>query len=502
MALNMRRTLSVVAAALMCSVQMGFAQEADVRIVLPDEPATLDPCMTAANVNGRVSSSNVYEALTMRDASDGRVVPMLATGWEEAGEKSWRFTLREGVTFHDGTPMTAEAVKYSIDRMLNQNLTCETRTKFFGETAMDVAVIDDRTVELTPPVRDPILPLKMSTVRIHSDAVPFDEFVRLADGSGPYRIADWAAGQHVLLARNDSYWGDAPSIGTAMFLWRGESSVRAAMIQQGEADLTPAIAVQDVSDGFGVSFPNAETTRLNLDQLKAPLDDIRIRRAINMAIDRDAMLGTVVSAESIKATQLILPQINGYNPDLPVWEYDREGAIALVDEARAAGVPVDTEIEFVGRIGHFANANEFHEAISIMLRDVGLNVKLNWYETAQKNQMQVKPFDEGRAPQIFVDQHDNTSGDPVFTLPSRWKSDGSQSKTNDAELDALMEVAMSATGEERTEAWKAVAARIDTIVPDAMLFHMVGYAAVGDRISYTPSMTTNSEVRLVDISLK
>lgn len=495
-------TSTAMGALLMLGAQTALSQDADVRIVLGEEPATLDPCMTAANVNGRVGSANVFEALTTRDPADGSVVPMLATGWEESGEKSWRFTLRDGVTFHDGTPMTAEAVKYSIDRMLNPNLTCETRTKFFGETGMDVAVIDATTVELTPATRDPILPLKMSTVRIHADSVPFDELVREADGTGPYQIAEWAAGQHVRLTAFDGYWGDKPSIATADFIWRAESSVRAAMVQQGEADLAPAIAEQDVIEGMGVSYPNAETTRLNLDSLKAPLDDIRVRKAINMAIDRDAMLGTIVSDKAFKANQLILPEINGYNPDLKQWDYDPEGAKALIEEARAAGVPVDVEIEFVGRIGHFPNANEFHEAIAIMLQQAGLNVKLNWYEAAQKNKMQVKPFDEARPPQIIVDQHDNTSGDPVFTLPSRWKSDGSQSKTADEALDALMDAAIAATGAERTDLWKQAAARIDELTPDAMLFHMVGFAAVGDRVVYTPSMTTNSEVRLADIALK
>lgn len=165
-------------------------------------------------------------------------------------------------------------------------------------------------------------------------------------------------------------------------------------------------------------------------------------------------------------------------------------------------MPVDDEIQLVGRIGHFPNAAEFHEVVAIMLNDIGLNVKLQWFEAAQKNRMQVKPFDEDRPPQIIVDQHDNTSGDPVFSLPARWSSDGSQSKTNDAELDRLMSEAAQATGDERVAKWKEVAERIDEILPDAMMFHMVGYAAVGDRIDFTPTMFTNSSIPLAQIELK
>lgn len=494
--------IAAATAVIMGTTVMAVGQGVDVRIVLPEEPATLDPCFTAANVNGRVGLSNVFEALTARDPINGQIMPALATGMEEVSDTTWRFTLREGVTFHDGSPVNGEAVKYSIERMLNPNLSCETRTKFFAASGVTVEVVDDLTIDITSEVRDPILPLKMSTVSIHPLSVSFDSPVRQAEGTGPYSIEEWAAGQHIRLQRNADYWGEAPGIDSAEFIWRSESSVRAAMVQQGEADLAPSIAVQDVTADLGTSYPNAETTRLNLDQLTPPLDDLRVRQAINLAIDRQAMLGTVVSAESILATQLIVPQINGYNHDLELWAYDQERARALIVEAAADGVPVDAEIEFVGRIGHFPNATEFHEVIAIMLQEVGLNVRLQWYEAAEKNRLQVKPFDENRRPQIIVDQHDNTSGDPVFTLPSRWHSEGAQSKTANAELDAMMDAATSATGEARTLAWQQVAAKIDELVPDAMLFHMVGYAAIGDRIEYVPSLVTNSEVRLSDINLK
>ena len=482
--------------------QPAAAQDVDVRIVLPEEPSTLDPCMAAANHNGQVNLHNIFEGMTQRDPDTGELIPSLATSWEESGDQAWTFTIRDGVTFHDGTELTPAAVKYSIERTLNPNLTCESRTKFFGDETYEVALSGDDAVEITTPVRDPILPLKMSNVMIHPESVPFDESARTAPGTGPYELTEWETGQHTRLDAFEDYWGDAPSVQSAEFIWRTESSVRAAMVALGEADLAPSIAVQDATDEHGVGYPNAETTRLNLDQLTPPLDDIRVREAINLAIDRDAMLGTVVSEDTTKATQLYLPQIAGWSENVRMWEYDPERAKQLIEEARADGVPVDTEIQFVGRIGHFPGANEFHEAIAIMLEQVGLNASLEWFESEAKNRMQVKPFDPDRRPQMFVDQHDNTAGDPVFTVPSRWGSEGSQSKTNDPELDALIEAATATTGSDRTEAWKAAADRVDALIPDAMLFHMVGYAAIGDDIEYEPSLITNSSIRLSDIRLK
>ncbi|WP_325063279.1 ABC transporter substrate-binding protein [Halovulum marinum] len=478
------------------------AQETDVTIVLASEPVSLDPCMTAANDNGRVALGNIFNGLTARNPETGALEPALASSWTQLDGNKWEFDLRDGVTFHDGSPLDAEAVKYSIERTLNENLTCETRTKFFagGEYAVEAADAD--TIVITTDATDPILPLKMANVMIHPTSVPFDELQRTAPGTGPYVLDDWAAGQRVLLTRYDGYWGETPEVATGKFIWRSESSVRAAMVTQGEADLAPSIAVQDVTEEYGVAYPNAESTRLNLDMLTPPLDDRRIREAIALAIDRDAMLGTVMSSGAEKATQLYHPTTIGWSDEVTMWEYDPERARALLDEAKADGVPIDAPIQFIGRIGHFPGAKDFHEVIAIMLSDVGLNVELEWVEAAVKNRLQVKPFEEGRRAQIFVDQHDNTSGDPVFTLPSRYGSEGAQSKVADPELDQLLKEAAGATGEARVDAWKAAAAKIEEILPDTMLFHMVGYAAIGDGIEYTPTMFTNSSVQLADISLK
>lgn len=493
---------TLLAATLLASTAIpAWAQDAAVTIVLADEPATLDPCMSAANINGRVSLGNLYEGLTTRDSDTGEVISALAESWEEQGGNSWLFNLRQGVTFHDGSPLDAAAVKYSIERTLNEALNCETRTKFFASDSFTIEAVDQDTVQITTETRDPILPLKMSNVMIHATSVPMDEAQRTAPGTGPYVLTNWAAGQAIRLDRNPDYWGEASGPDSGEFIWRAESSVRAAMVSQGEADLAPEIAQQDVTEDYGTGYPNAETIRLNIDALTPPLDDRRVREAINLAVNRDAMLGAVLSADAQKATQLILPQIAGWSDEVTMYEYDPERARALLEEARADGVPVDTPIQFVGRIGHFPNAGDFHEVIAIMLNDVGLNVRLEWFEAAAKNRMQVKPFEENRAPQIFVDQHDNTAGDPVFTLPSRWGSDGGQSKTNDPELDQLIQAASEATGAERTEAWQAAALKIDEILPDAMLFHMVGFAAIGDRIDYEPNLFTNSSIRLTDITV-
>lgn len=475
----------------------------DVTIVLNEEPANLDPCEVASDFIGRVALGNIFEGLTRRDVTTGELLPALATSWEEGDENSWMFTLREGVTFHDGSAMDAAAVKHAMERTLDDTLTCESRTKFFSGNEFTVETIGSDKIKVTTKVRDPILPLKMSNMMIGGPSMTMGKPVRTAPGTGPYALDKWETGQYITLVKFADYWGPNDGVDSGKYVWRAESSVRAAMVKQGEADFAPSIAEQDATEDIAVGYPNAETIRLNLDNLMPPMNDKRVRLAINLALDRDAMLGTIVPSSAQKATQLFLPSIAGWSENVTMYPYDPEKAKALIAEAKADGVPVDTEIQLAGRIGHFPNVQEFHEAVAIMLNEIGLNVKLEWYEAAVKNKMQVKPFDPNRRPQMFVDQHDNTAGDPVFTIPSRWRSDGSQAKISDPKLDAMIDDAIASTGAERIAKWKAASEYIDReILPDAIMFHMVGFAALGPGVDYTPNMTTNSSVKLADFSLK
>lgn len=478
------------------------AQDGTVTVVLPDEPATLEGCMAMDNAIGRVNLGNIVEALTVRDTDTGELKPQLATSWTRVDDLTWRFELREGVTFHDGSPFDAAAAKRAIDRSMNPDTTCTVRVKFFGERTLETEVVDDHTIDIVTEIPDPILPLLMSTHTIYAVESVDEPFKREVVGTGPYVLADWPAGQQVVLERYPDYWGEQPEVETGIFQWRSESSVRAAMIQQGEADLAPIIAPQDVTPELGVSYPNSETTRLNLDMLLPPMSDTRVRAAINFAIDREALKVTV-GPDVVRATHMFVPQISGYNPNIPLWPYDANRARDLIELARADGVPVDTEIEFVGRTGHFPGVFEMQQAITAMLNEVGLKVRLQMYEAAQKNAMQNKPYAEGRPPQIFVDQHDNNKGDAVFTAAAKWRSDAGQSKVDDPYLDYLIDdAAQREVGPARVEAWHRAMERVEALIPNAMLYHMVGYAAVGPRIKYEPNLETNNSVLLAKVTFK
>jgi len=479
-----------------------FADEdAAVTIVLSEELDLVEPCQASRSNIGRVIKQNVAETLTEINPVDGSVTPRLATEWEQVDDLTWRFTLRDGVSFHDGAPLNAEAVIYAIQRTMDETLDCEVRTKFFGNIALEPTAVDDLTIEIKTDSPVPILPTMMGTFTIVSPNTPMGEPTREPVGTGPYTFESWSPGENIVLLRNADYWGEQPAVEKATYVWRTESAVRAAMIAAGEADIAANIAVQDATDPeMDFSYPNSETSRLRIDTTRPPLDDIRVRKALNLAFDRDAVRGTVFSPDVIPATQLVVPSINGHNPDLKAWSYDLAEAKQLLDEARADGVPVDDEITLLGRINIYPNATEIMEVLQAT--DAGLNVKLQMMEVAEWVDILTKPYAEDRGPVVQQSQHDNNNGDAVFTVYNKYHSEGAQSTIGDPTLDDVITRAGEASGEERQKLFQDGFRMInDEIVADVPMFHMVGYTRVGPRVSFQPDISTNSELHLAKIGL-
>jgi peptide/nickel transport system substrate-binding protein len=224
---------------------------------------------------------------------------------------------------------------------------------------------------------------------------------------------------------------------------------------------------------------------------------------MNLAIDRDALLGTIFSEDVVKATQMVVPSINGHNPNLEPWPYDPEQAKQLLAEAEADGVPTGDEITIIGRTEIYPNATEHAEATMAMLQDVGFNVKLNMLEVAEWVDTYTKPYAEDRPPQLVQTQHDNNNGDAVFTVFFKYHSGGAQSVLSDPKVDELIEQATVATGDERREAWQEAFRMVhEDLIADIMMVYMVGYTRVGPRVDFTPDISTNSELQIAKVKFK
>ncbi|MGO6703790.1 ABC transporter substrate-binding protein [Rhizobium ruizarguesonis] len=504
--MNFWKTL-ILAASVTVTVPSGMAwaqAKNSVTIVLPAGPDRLDPCETPRSVIGRIIKQNVVETLVELDYGNGKILPRLAESWQQPSPNEWVFKLRKGVKFHDGAPFDAKSVVYSVERTNDPKLTCITRTKYLDGTSIVASVVDDNTVKFTTKTPVPILPTLLAQLTMSSPNTPKGEYTNKPIGTGPYKFESWTQGTSVVIVRDDNYWGSKPAIEKATYVWRSESSVAAAMVETGEADLAFSIAPQDATNqATDKVYPNSDTSMFRLSVDVPPLNDVRVRKAINLAIDRNAFLGSVISSEAQLATQQVGPSVLGFNPKLKPWEYDPAQAEKLLAEAKAAGVDVTREIRMVGRAGMFANSNEFVEAAAEMLRQVGLNIKLDNLEMSQWLQMANKPFAADRQPNIFLTMHDNNSGDAAFTAFFKYHSNGRQSELHDLELDAFIDKAGTEQGDTRVADYQEVFRRIyEDKVADVPLFHMVNFMRVGERIDFSPTIANAVELQLASLKLK
>jgi len=469
----------------------------EITVVLKEDMDNLDPCNMSAAYVGNVLRQNVIEPLTVLDPEDSSPQPHLATSWEALPDGVWRFKLREGVKFHDGADFNAEAVAKSFVRMKSANLTCLDPAKARIE-ALGVNIVDPYTIELKPEPPRVLLPVLLSFIGITSpnkdDAAPSREPI----GTGPFAFQSWD-NDRIVLDRFEEYWGEKPEAERVNYTWRSESSLRAAMVDVGEADLALDIAPQDATKDSDKAFLSGDTTRLRMVMLP-PLDDIRVRKAMNYAFDREALLGTLLSEHAVPATNYFLPKTVGYNPDLKVFPYDLEEAKKLIEEARADGVPVDAEIRLVGRIGLYPNGSEVLQAMAQMWSEIGLNIRIEMIETAQWLKLVNRPFAEERPVMLIQEQHDNNNGDAEFTMHSRFETGGRQSELSIPELDKVLTEAKEATGEERAQLY-AEANRIvaEEVVPHVMMYHMASFVRVGPRISFDPSTSYAGLLRLSEV---
>jgi peptide/nickel transport system substrate-binding protein len=468
------------------------------------EPDTLDPCENGHAAMSLITKNNISESLLDRDPTTGELSPRLALSWEPISETTWRVKLREGVSFTDGAPFNAEAVVWSIMRgMREAEFVCSVSNKAFTTFQLTAEAFDEYTVDITADRPAPILNLGFAVYPMMSPKSELNTLTRNPVGTGPYVLKEWTSGSQVVLERNPDYWGEQPEVSKVTYVFRTEPAVRAAMVETGEADIALEITEQDAdNEATDFAYFNTETTWLRIDDRFEPLSDARVREALALSIDREAMLGSVLPGDTILAAQLPLPAINGHNPDIPQRPYDPERAKQLLAEAEADGIDVGASIRFPGRIAVFANAEEVMEVITQMINDVGFNVQLEMMERTRHANYQAKPFPEDVGPNINLIMSDNDRGDTSFSL-SNFHSTGQQSATfNRPEVDKMIDDAIILTGEERTKAFQDLLAYLQENTIAIPLFYMVSFARVSERLDWVPTSDTATQIVVQNMTFK
>ena len=435
-------------------------------ISLAAEPSTLE-WWNAFSIDGHPVLRNINEALLNRDPVTNELVGELASSWEWRDERTVRFTLRDGVTFHNGDPLNAEDAAFGVNYTWSPDNAFDI-AQFMGSQITATAV-DDLTLDVQTAEPDPLLPAVLYFAPLPSARQIRETPETLVSdpiGTGPYRFVEWARGDHISLTAFPEWWGNADpdaalgaqSILDVEYVWRPESTVRAAQVTAGEAQIGRFLAPEDcLSTPVCKEALSVETVPLRLDTVHPTLGDIRIRQAIAHAIDTQQVVDAVFAGGEV-ATQLVGPSAAGYNPDLEPTPYDPERARELVAEAAADGVDVAAPLVVAVRRGSYPRAEELGEYVAGALTDIGLNATSEVIEHAAYQEQFVLPYDQIPPERGWIGtlSHGNEMMDVGLTAASWYRCDGGVATYCNPELDAMIDAANPLTGEERAAAFAEI----------------------------------------------
>jgi peptide/nickel transport system substrate-binding protein len=346
------------------------------------EPTGLDPTASAASAIGEITLYNIYETLTKINP-DGSVTPLLAESWEVSPDlRTYTFRLRRGVKFSNGEPFNARTVKFAFDRAGGDKSTNKDKRTFAN---ISTQVVDDHTVVLINKEVDPdFLFLMGQATAVIVEPKSADTNATQPVGTGPFRLENWVRGSSISLARWDGFRNPgAIKLRRASFRFIQDPAAQIAALLSGDVDAFPRVTGRGV-DQFKnnprfqvlVSGSRAKTI-LAINNKKKPFDDVRVRRAVNMALDRNAVIKGAADGFGAPIGSYYPPSAPGYVDLTKVNAYDPEKAKALLKEAGVNNLDVTITLPPP------PYARQGGEVIVSMLSKVGINAKLQNVEWAQ-----------------------------------------------------------------------------------------------------------------------
>jgi peptide/nickel transport system substrate-binding protein len=351
------------------------------RIAVGVDLDTVDPAqMTTTTVANMVDY--VAETLTQL-GPDGKVHPWLAESWTLAPDGvTYTFKLRKGVLFHDGTPFDAKAVKFTFDRLKDPAIRVPTRGSL---PLKEIEAVDASTVKvtLTRPSAPFIGALSQTTTAIISPASADkhgNEYKNIVQtvGTGPYVFKERKKGESFTVTLNDKYWGKKPHYDTVIFRIVPEAATRESLILAGQVDLIVLPPIADLpalqrNPAVKVLLaPSDRTMFISMNTSKPLLNDVKVRQALNYAVDKKAIVQNVLFGAADEMDAPMAPSLFGYCK-VGSYEYNPAKAKQLLAEA---GIKAGTKISFHHPTGRYVQDKEASQAVAGYLREVGIEPEL------------------------------------------------------------------------------------------------------------------------------
>ena len=458
------------------------------RVGINAEIASWDPHHQAGSIVGNRYYGLAFDQLVRRDL-DGRLQPMLATNWTSDGT-TWRFDLRDGVRFHDGSVLSADDVVFSFERLLFSEYESAIRPTFLPYVDA-IRATGPLQVEIETPVVDPLLPRRIATPfvaimpRAAVEAAGFDAVQTAPVGAGPYKVEAWDPGSSVSLTAHEDYWMGTPPLSEVTVSLIPENATRVAALQAGEIDLattlppdlldqvdrTNDLQVADVLlyNFMHIYFNTVEGVTANRD----------VRRALALGIDRrliaDALWGGRVSVMS----DYYLPNEFGFDATRAPFPYDPEAARAALADAGYGGEAV----AFTPPATYYTNGRLVSDAINEMWQAIGINVE---YEPLELAQWAERSFARENVATL---QSFGTGGDPATGFIAEYLADNWIAQyypASDRFKSLAREAGSSLDTDLRYDRYRAIADILDRDVPFTPLYQSVEFYGMRRDIAWAP----------------
>jgi peptide/nickel transport system substrate-binding protein len=511
-----KRWMFVVAAVVMIiglslpgSGQSAATPTKKVNIAIGQEPVTLDPCLTGTASEGMVVEN--YGEFLVKKETNGDLVPGLATSWNVSPDgKTIEFTLRKGVKFHSGDPLTAKDAIFSFERVKSSTANVATQLK----PIVKMEALDDYRFRFVLKEPDVAFIKNRCFVMIVSknyyDRVGEDKFTREPVGTGSYKFVRYVPGEYIDIERFEDYWGKKPTVREARIYFVPEDTTRVAKLQAGEVDLIQAVPFNlakqlesspnfktvSVTTGHpnrGISFSNRNPNK--------PWSDKRVRLAMAYAIDWNTMIKNLFFGIPTHWPWLAPGEI-GYDPAVKPYPYDPKRAKALLAEA---GYPNGFEMKlYYATGGRVPLQNETVEAIVSYLGAVGIKVKLE----PQENETFATTRRGAKKPGTDYIGYTSAgmpgSADPTLAAGLFFGCDGALSAYCNPEMDKLIAEGRATMNEaKRAEIVKRIVKIMDEEVPTILIFNTVSVYGMQKNIDFVPTQRNNIDLVYVkDITVK
>ena len=453
----MRRTLLRLAlgALVLAGPQLAAAQPAG-RVVIAQgvDPTTLDPHNHEETPAYNVLL-NMYDTLLFRD-KDLKIIPWVAESWRVVNATTWEFKIRKGLKFHNGEDLDADAVKFSLERLINPELKMRQGPNF--SLVDKIEAPDKNTVRVITKKPFPTLENQLA---LRGAIVP-PKYFREKDGptlaknpvgSGPYKFVRWAKDEAITMEANESWWGGAPKVKTLVVRPIPEHTTRVAALQAGEVDIVtnvPPHLIKQVESDSKLYISKAPSVRVIyiwiythkfdkdhkvIGPVDWPTKDKRVRQAINYAVNVDEIIKTVLEGNGIRTATVLTDKHFGFDPKLQPYKQDVAKAKKLLADA---GFPNGIDIVLNAPDGRYLKDKEVAEALGGQLTKAGIRTTVKIHEWGTYlNQMQ---YVHNGGPMSLIGWG-NTTWDADGTLVPTFRSGRALSNYFNEQYDSLLDEA-------------------------------------------------------------